>query len=88
MPPAGCLDGTQKPLLPNALLHLLASLQALCANIDALLHAIGVHPHALQVSVEASLGVPHGVADIVAELRPFAANFAPGHWITPKLSMS
>jgi hypothetical protein len=71
-------------LLPDPMLHLLASLQALCTNVHALLDAIGAHSHALQVRVEASLGVPHGVADVVAELRPLAANFTPGHWIPPK----
>jgi hypothetical protein len=76
---AGGLPEGDFALLLDVSLHLLAGLQALRTDVHALLDAIRGDSHALKVRVEAPLGMPHGVTDVVSELRPLAANFTPGH---------
>ena len=57
----------------------LPGLHALGAQVNAFLDASHGHVDTLQVDVPTTLGMAHGVTDIVAELWPFAATVALGH---------
>ena len=60
-------------------------LDALSADVNLALDAVHRQAHALNIHVPASLGMTHGMADVVTELWPLAAYFTLGHTIPPVL---
>lgn len=61
----------------------LPRLEALRTEVDVLLGPVFGDMHPLYVGVPAALGVPHGMAHVIAKLRPLAATIALGHLNTP-----
>jgi hypothetical protein len=61
------------------LLSFLPGLDALGAHVDLFLDAVLHDAHSLNIGVPAALRMAHGVADIITELWPLAADFTPGH---------
>ena len=77
MSPAACSYGKT---VSSRLLH---CFDAVCADVHLPLDAVYRQAHALNVGFPDTLGVAHGMADIVPKLWPLAANFTLGHVIPP-----
>jgi len=65
---------------------LVQGFQTLSADLDRHQAATAKHFSLLDVRPELAFGAHFGMTYIVSELRPFAANLAFGHWISPNLS--
>lgn len=77
MSPAACSYGK---MVSGRLLH---RFDAVRADVDSPLDTVYRQAHALNVGLPDALCVAHGMANIVSELWPLAANFTLGHVIPP-----
>ena len=77
MSPAACSNGKS---VSGRLLHRLDTVRA---DVHLPFDAVDRQAHTLNIGFPDTLGVAHGMADIVPELWPFAANFTLGHVIPP-----
>jgi len=81
-----CFTGRARALRRTSLFlrsSLLPRFDALRTEVEAFFRPILDDTHPLYVGVPAAPGVPHGMAHVIAKLRPLAATLAPGHLNTP-----